>query len=256
MTAISASGTANSFAISDNAVALVGQWMGDIEVVGLRTSDGSLYRPSAARTSRSHRARSSKSALTPTILAARIEDGPKSSTIVGRKPDRALLEPDIRPVGVTHQPVLSAEHPDLHSVRIEHARPRAERPSGDSRCSVMIERSAAAITPPLKQPIGVVMPRGPSSMRKPRGGRLLMMEKMIPLARSSATAAWARDVKTLVIGHQCAVDIRDHGRTFEWQRARAGHDDCPSSSPSTLRQRRPSRAKSSSASLGPELPAG
>ena len=58
----------------------------------------------------------------------------------------------------------------------------------------MIERSVAAITPPLKLPIGVVMPRGPSNRRNPRGGRLLMIEKIIPLARSSATADMARDV--------------------------------------------------------------
>ena len=34
-------------------------------------------------------------------------------------------------------------------------------------------------------------------MRKPRGGRLLIIEKMIPFVRSSATAAWARAVKIL-----------------------------------------------------------
>ena len=34
-------------------------------------------------------------------------------------------------------------------------------------------------------------------MRKPRGGRLLIIEKMIPFARSSATAAWARAVNIL-----------------------------------------------------------
>ena len=61
----------------------------------------------------------------------------------------------------------------------------------------MTERSGVAITPPLKLPIGVVIPRGSSSMRKPRGGRLLIIEKMIPFARSSATAAWARAVNFL-----------------------------------------------------------
>ena len=48
-------------------------------------------------------------------------------------------------------------------------------------------------------------------MRKPRGGRLLIIEKMIPLARSSATAAWARCGQHLVISHQRAIDIRNHG---------------------------------------------
>src|SRR5580704_16995507 len=53
------------------------------------------------------------------------------------------------------------------------------------------------MTPPLNPPIGVVIPRGSTSMRKPRGGRLLIIEKMIRLARSSATAAWAPAVNTL-----------------------------------------------------------
>ena len=53
------------------------------------------------------------------------------------------------------------------------------------------ERSGVAMTPPLKPPTGVMIPRRSISMRKPRGGRLLIIEKMIPLARSSATAAWA-----------------------------------------------------------------
>jgi hypothetical protein len=34
-------------------------------------------------------------------------------------------------------------------------------------------------------------------MRKPRGGRALVIEKMIPLARNSAAAAWVRDVSLL-----------------------------------------------------------
>ena len=32
----------------------------------------------------------------------------------------ALIAPDIRPVGIAHQPVLSGEDPGLHSMRIEH----------------------------------------------------------------------------------------------------------------------------------------
>src|SRR5665213_3479843 len=69
--------------------------------------------------------------------------------------------------------------------------------AGGSRCSVMIERSAVAITPPLKLPIGVVIPRGPSNKSSPEGGRLLMIEKASPLARSSATADMAREVSLL-----------------------------------------------------------
>src|SRR6202166_5449351 len=40
----------------------------------------------------------------------------------------------------------------------------------------------------------------------------------------------------LVISHQCAVDIRNNGRTFEWRWARMTHDDCPASLPPTHRQ--------------------
>jgi hypothetical protein len=47
----------------------------------------------------------------------------------------------------------------------------------------------------LKLPIGVVISSGLSSMRKPRGGRLLMIVKMIPRAWSSVTAARLRAVK-------------------------------------------------------------
>src|ERR1700733_6756890 len=54
--------------------------------------------------------------------------------------------------------------------------------------TVTAARSGAAMTPPLKPPTGVSIPRRSISMRKPRGGRLLMIEKRIPLARSSATA--------------------------------------------------------------------
>src|ERR1700691_6563833 len=51
--------------------------------------------------------------------------------------------------------------------------------------------------PPLNPPTGVVIPRGSTSMRTPRGGRLLIIEKMIPLARSAATAAREPAVNTL-----------------------------------------------------------
>jgi hypothetical protein len=61
----------------------------------------------------------------------------------------------------------------------------------------MTERSGRAITPPLKQPIGVVISSGLSSMRRPRAGRLLIMVKMIPRAWSFVTADWARGVNRL-----------------------------------------------------------
>jgi hypothetical protein len=64
-------------------------------------------------------------------------------------------------------------------------------------CSLMVVSVGVAITPPLKLPIGVVIPSDSSSIRMPRGGRLLIIVKIIPAARSSATAAWARAVKTL-----------------------------------------------------------
>jgi hypothetical protein len=42
-----------------------------------------------------------------------------------------------------------------------------------------------------------VIPKGWSSIPKPRGGRLLMIAKLIPHACSFATAAWARTVNIL-----------------------------------------------------------
>ena len=41
--------------------------------------------------------------------------------------------------------------------------------------------------PAIESAHGVVISRGSTSMRKPRGGRLLIIEKMIPHARSAAT---------------------------------------------------------------------
>ena len=61
----------------------------------------------------------------------------------------------------------------------------------------MTEKSVVATTPPLKPITGVVIPKGSISMRKPRGGLALVIEKGIPLARNAATAAWARDVRIL-----------------------------------------------------------
>jgi hypothetical protein len=61
----------------------------------------------------------------------------------------------------------------------------------------MIARSGVASTAPLKPPNGVVIPRNLTSIRKPRGGRLLIVENTIPFARRSATAAWVRAVNIL-----------------------------------------------------------
>jgi len=49
--------------------------------------------------------------------------------------------------------------------------------SGDRRCSAMTARSGVASTPPLNPPTGVVIPSGLNSIRSPRGGRLLIIEK-------------------------------------------------------------------------------
>ena len=83
-----------------------------------------------------------------------------------------------------------------------------------------IARSGVAMTPPLKPPTGVSIPRCSISMRKPRGGRLLMIEKIIPLARNSATAARAHAVSTLSSVTNVPSTSEIHGRTFEWRRAR------------------------------------
>ena len=76
------------------------------------------------------------------------------------------------------------------------------------------ERSGAAITPPLKHPIGVVMPRGSTSLRMPRGGRLLMIAKSDSARAQFATACLGACGQDLVIGHQSTIDIRDDARRF------------------------------------------
>ena len=72
---------------------------------------------------------------------------------------------------------------------------RRATPDG-RRCAETTVRSAVASIPPLKPTIGAVMPRGAINMRKPRGGRLLIIEKSIPFARSAAAAAFMRSVRT------------------------------------------------------------
>ena len=99
--------------------AFVGERMGDVEVVWLRTSDGSIIGERGAHI-----------ALTPCEkleipadaddLGSTIEGGFEVLDDLRPKSHRPLLEADIRRVGVAHQPVLSAENPDLHPVRIEH----------------------------------------------------------------------------------------------------------------------------------------
>ena len=79
-------------------------------------------------------------------------------------------------------------------------------------------RSGVAMTPPLKPPTGVLIPRGSISMRKPRGGRLLMIEKMNSACAQFCHGRLGARGQHLVIGDQRAIDIRNHGRTFEWQR--------------------------------------
>jgi hypothetical protein len=86
--------------------------MGDVEVVGLRTSDRSII------------------VLTPcekleipadaNDLGCTVEERVEALDGLRRKSHRQLLETDIRPVGVADQPFLTAENPDLQSVRIEH----------------------------------------------------------------------------------------------------------------------------------------
>src|SRR6516165_5809016 len=70
------------------------------------------------------------------------------------------------------------------------------RYSGSCRSSSM-ERSGNAITAPLKAAMGIVRPRGSTSARIPKGGRPLVMVKMIPRSRKDLTALRARSVSTL-----------------------------------------------------------
>src|SRR6516225_3662725 len=70
------------------------------------------------------------------------------------------------------------------------------RYSGSCRSSSM-ERSGNAITAPLKAAMGIVRPRGSTSALIPKGGRPLVMVKMIPRSRKDLTAPRARSVSTL-----------------------------------------------------------
>ncbi len=98
---------------------LVGEWMCDVEVVGLRTNDGGSIGQ-----------RGSQISLTPCKklevsadaddLGSGVEEGSEILHQCRSEPHRALLEPDIRTVGVAHQPVLPVENPDLDPPRIEH----------------------------------------------------------------------------------------------------------------------------------------
>ena len=52
------------------------------------------------------------------------------------------------------------------------------------------------MTPPLKAAIGIVSPSGSTSMRRPRGGRPLVIVKITPASRIRLTASIARGVIT------------------------------------------------------------
>ena len=61
-----------------------------------------------------------------------------------------------------------------------------------------------------------------TSMRRPRGGRLLMIVNTIPRAFSSATASRVARRQRLVVGDQCAVDIGDDGGNLDARSRRSG----------------------------------
>ena len=119
----------------------------------------------------------------------------------------------------------------------------------------MTERSGFANTPPLKLPIGAVMPSDASNTRNPRGGRLLIMEKQNPACSQVCHPSLSARRQNFVVGHQCAVDIRDKRRDFRWPNSgQRFHDGFPDSSPLIGRQRRPLRINAASASLGRHFP--
>ena len=66
---------------------------------------------------------------------------------------------------------------------------------GILRCSITVMSGSVRI-PPLKAAIGVVRPRGSTSMPMPRGGRPLVIAKRIPALPSSLTAWIASSVST------------------------------------------------------------
>ena len=81
-------------------------------------------------------------------------------------------------------------------------------------------------------------------MRKPRGGRLLMMAKAMPRRPKPGHRRPGAFGQDLVRGHQRAVDVRDDGRDLgRWRSADRAHDDFPSAgerapAPAVARQQR------------------
>jgi hypothetical protein len=107
---------------------LVGKRMGNVEVVRLRTSNGSLISQRGSQISLTL-CNELEVLADPDDLGGYVED---MSEIVDHRrsePHRVFLEPDIRPVGVPHQPILPAENPDLHLLHVEHV-DRAPRDLG------------------------------------------------------------------------------------------------------------------------------
>ena len=93
--------------------------MGDVEVVWLRTSDGSLIREGGTHIVLAA-CEEFKILADADDLGGPIEGRVEVFDDLCAESHRPLLEADIRAVRVAHQPVLSAENPDLHAMCIEH----------------------------------------------------------------------------------------------------------------------------------------
>ena len=92
--------------------------MGDVEVVGLRTRDESAIGERGPHIALALFEKIEILADTDD-LGGGIEGSAEILDDCRREPDRALLERDIRPVGIAHQPVLAAEDPDLYPAGIK-----------------------------------------------------------------------------------------------------------------------------------------
>jgi len=112
------------------------------------------------------------------------------------EPHRALLEVNVRPAGIAKQPALHGKPPDIGAMAIEET----DRPHGNSRRQKVLAGAGQSRT---DQHGAVEAGHRRREVQRldqhaqARGGRLLMIEKAMPAARTCATASRVRLVSTL-----------------------------------------------------------
>ena len=178
------------------------------------------------------------SLLTPTILKVAARRGSKSSITRGENPTVCFSRSTCVPSGSrTNQSCPLNTQTSTPWAPMSSTARRAT--SGRSGCWASTLRSGVVSMPPLKPAIGAVIPRPLTTMARPRGGRLLMIENAMPRVRSAATAAMVSGVsvlsrvtkvpstsemtaETVVVGTRDAATITIF-RSFVRDRANADH---------------------------------